>query len=195
MTMKTILLATALFLLLPVTSVLACMCPGYDRGSIENEVKAAVDGSSSVFVGKVTGFEYQKGVLFDMPGAVRPSKVEAEGLETRLVRFEVERWWKTELPGNILLLTTSTRKIAGDIVSTPVSGNIVELTLPEPDFFWNMCMVPLAKGKTYLIYATGQADKLQFKYCTRSTELNRAQDDLTILGDGQKPLPNKTKEN
>lgn len=178
------LLGSTLLFFFSVTSALACMCPGYVSGSIADEVKAAVEGSSAVFLGKVIGFEYRKGVLFEREGVTRSTE-NTGNLETKLVKFQVERWWKMELPSETMLVTDITRNLE----------KFDELTIAENTFrlpagdVWNMCHTPFMTDQSYLVYASGDPRKLQYRYCTRTTSISKAVDDLAVLGEGRAPKP------
>ena len=72
---------------------MACLCP-YVEAPIEEMVKGAVETSSAVFTGKVVGYEYRPGLLYKWPGNGDPFSADGQERETKLVRFEVTRWWK-----------------------------------------------------------------------------------------------------
>lgn len=189
--LRNVFVAAVSFLILGTSPALACMCQGYQRSSVEDEVKYAVEGASAVFVGKVIEHEVGKGVLFERPGVNRPPEDAAKNIETQLIRFQVEEWWKMELPNEVLLITDSTREVnAEDRAPKPVAENVVELLLPG-GFGWNMCMTSFEKDKIYLVYASGTADKLQYRYCTRTTTVTNAKEDLAVLGKGQMPIAGK----
>lgn len=147
-------------------------------------MKGALDGASAVFTGKVIGFEYRKGMLYAMSGMDAAQADGSEERETRLIRFRIDQWWKMELPSEILIITESSRPVKrSDEVST--TGNVV--SLPAGDSF-SMCGTPFMKDQSYLVYATGIAKRLQYMMCSRTAPLDKAGDDLNVLGKGRKPV-------
>jgi hypothetical protein len=182
---KHILLGSVLLLFFGTAPVLACMCP-YARGPVADQVKWAREGSTTVFSGKVVGVEYRKGILYDTAG--RPTEENPEDRETKLVRIQVDRWWKMALPDEIFLITDQWRLIEGPVESPP-SGNVLSLPLRSRTLIG--CGIPFVMNQTYLVYAHGDADRLQFRACSRTTFIERAGDDLPILGPGKKPKKSK----
>jgi hypothetical protein len=178
---KTVLVST-FFLFLLAKPVMACMCP-FSGGTVEDEVNGALAGSTAVFIGKVVDHEYKKGVLYERQWVNENGVDKSKELETRVVKFKIERWWKMELPSEILFITDVTREVK-PLEELVVSGNIVQLPRGES---LNMCHTNFVKDQTYLVYASGDRTKLQYRYCTRTTLLTLAQDDLSVLGAGQKP--------
>ena len=156
----------------------ACLCP-YAQASVADMVNGEIEGSSAVFTGKVLGFEYRKGILFERPGQSLPT--DGQDRETMLVRFEVDRWWKMPQPSEMLLITDQTRLL---------QPSDTMLLSSQGSFFG--CIYPLVRGSTYLIYASGPADRLQYRPCSRTRPIDKAKDDLDILGKGNKPRKPKT---
>jgi hypothetical protein len=142
------------------------------QGSVEVQVKGEFETASAVFSGKVVGYEFRKGLGTEIFGApVTPE--EAAEREVRLVRFKVDRWWKIALPAEVLLITEDWRMPAKE-------GEI-------PINVWSGCQLPLIEGESYLVYASGPADKLQYRTCSRTAALAKAAADLKVLGKGKRP--------
>lgn len=154
-------------------SAWGCMCP-YAAGSIEDLVRGALETSSSVFLGEVVGYEYRAGLMPE-PYPVNVTAEEAEEKEVRVVKFKIDRWWKMPLPAETLLITGSWR-------DKPRASDLL------PSEHVSMCELPLIKGEKYLIYASGPADKLRNRVCSRTAPIGRADDDLKVLGKGRKPV-------
>lgn len=153
------------------TPVLACRC-AYAEAPVDVLVKGQLETSSAVFLGKVVGYEFRKDLATELFGAlVRPEELGEN--EVKLVRFKVDRWWKTQLPPEVLLITHEWRKPAreGELTST----------------VWSTCQLPFIEGESYLVYASGPTDKLQYRACSRTATLVKAADDLKVLGKGKRP--------
>lgn len=88
--------------------------------------------------------------------------------ETQVVKFEVDGWWKTELPLIIYLATNATKNSDG------TQSN-------------SSCDYGFEIGKIYMVYASGKGRETRNIACSRTAPLNRAQDDLNLLGPGKKP--------
>ncbi len=176
-------LAIAALLFSGATTTLACMCPFSGESPIKDQVRAGVSGSTAVFVGQVLGIEYRKGILFERPSYSQPEPDKSSDQETLVVRFQVERWWKMALPAEIFLITDLTRKIE-PVDELKISDNIFRLPVGEP---MNMCHTRFSKNERFLVYADGKADKLQYRYCSRTAPISRASDDLAVLGPGNIP--------
>jgi hypothetical protein len=143
------------------------------QGSVEVQVKGEFETASAVFSGKVVGYEFRKGLGTEIFGApVTPE--EAAEREVRLVRFKVDRWWKMSLPAEVLLVTYEWRMPAKE-------GDLL------PSIGRSMCQLPFIEGESYLIYASGPADKLQYRTCSRTAALAKAAADLKVLGKGKRP--------
>lgn len=151
-----------------------CLCP-YVEAPIEEMVKGAVETSSAVFTGKVIGYEYRPGLLYQREGVNDLILADGQERETKLVRLEVTRWWKMAQPTEILMITDQWR-----LSKQPTNA------LPSGDVIFG-CSMGFAKGESYLIYATGAADRLQYRMCSRTVPVGRAADDLKVLGKGRKP--------
>jgi hypothetical protein len=149
------------------------MC-AYVQAPIEVQVKGELDTSSAVFLGKVVGYEFRKGLGTELFGSSLTAE-EAADREVKLVRFKVDRWWKTPLPAEVLLITGEWRMPAKE-------GNLLPSSVGR-----SMCQLPLIEGESYLIYASGPADKLRYRTCSRTATLTKAADDLKVLGKGTRP--------
>lgn len=164
-------------LLLSVTKVFACGCFYMPNESINDAVKSAVEQSKMVFAGKVVGFEYRKGI----PNQYMESRKKDLGrdfeYETKVVKFQVERWWKGEATDEIILATSETKNSDG-------TGSR------------SSCDYYFKEGETYLVYAYGKGSELRTHACARTRLLDK-NEDLNILGEGKEPVekndePNKS---
>ena len=151
-------------LALNATEVLACMCANLSA-------KDAISKSTAVFSGKVAGFEYRKGI----PNEYMDSRARETGekieYETKVVKIQVEQWWKGNISRQIFLITDSTR--------TERSGS------------FGGCDFNFKEGETYLIYANGDKDELKTNACMRTRKLAAAEEDLDALGEGKEPIEEK----
>jgi len=151
------------------TKTLACDCPLLTT-------QQAVEQSKAVFSGEVIGFEYRKGI----PNWFMDEQAKETGktldYETLVVKVRVNQWWKGEPPTEIYILTSNTRNADG--TSTQSS-----------------CDYTFYKGETYLMFGTKFNTKKENEYrtsdCLRTRKLSVADDDLKILGEGEKPSGNK----
>lgn len=170
--MKTALTGAALVLILGTSTAWACMCT-YVQAPVAEQVKGELEISSAVFSGKVVGYEFQKGLVTELYGSPM-TREEAAEKEVKLVRFKVDRWWKMRLPAEVLLITKEWRIPADEVNMFP---RVVS----------SMCQLPLIEGESYLIYASGLADKLQYRTCSSTAALTKAADDIKVLGKGKRP--------
>ena len=125
-----------------------------------------------IFSGKVTGFEYRKGIpnwFMDMEAKQSGKQID---YETLVVKIQVEQWWKGEAPSEIVLLTSSTKN--GDGTSTLSS-----------------CDYTFRQGESYLIFATGKQDEYRTSDCLRTKKLAQAEEELKLLGEGKEPVEKK----
>lgn len=113
----------------------------------------------AVFSGKVIAAGYQK-------GAVHPDGKPAG--EELTVRFQVERWWKGNLAREVVLFTEQYR---------------------APDFSISVstCAYQFEVGKRYIVYANFFFGRLRAAYCSRTAEIERAGEDLKVLGRSKRP--------
>ena len=64
------------------------------------------------------------------------------------------------------------------------TGKVVSLPLGDS---LSMCGTSFMKDQRYLVYATGRAGRRQYIMCSRTALLDKAGDDLKVLGKGRKP--------
>ncbi len=125
-----------------------------------------------VFSGKVVGFEYCK----DIPNQFMESRKKDSGeqidYETKVIKFQVERWWKGEATTEVFLVTSSTRNADGTSSRSSCDYNFTD-------------------GESYLIYAFGKGSELRTNFCSRTRPLTKAGEDLKILGEGKEPVEKK----
>ncbi len=167
LTKHKITLALIICLLGSFKTISACDCR-----SISTE--DAIKQSGIVFSGKVIGFEYRKGIpdlFMDRQAKETGKQID---YETRVVKVEVEQWWKGNVPTEIFLVTRSTKSVLGTSR-------------------WS-CDYNFLQDESYLIFATG--DEHRANLCSKIQKLSKAGEDLNILGEGQKPIkstdgPNK----
>jgi len=127
-------LATFALLLSSYDTTFACRCP---RGKPSPDLSRF----EAVFVGKVV----DEGDFGSSP---------------RKVKFRVERFWKGEITGEVVMHAIN-----------------------------NSCDWYFKKDESYLVYAYTSADgrALRTHKCTRTRRLTDAADDLKVLGEGQVP--------
>jgi hypothetical protein len=162
-----IVIAFFICLFLSATEVFACVCVIMPNETLEDAVKSSVKKSKVVFAGKVIGFEYRKGILNEF--------MQSKGIdyETKIVKFQVEQWWKGQVPKEIFLVTDETKNADGTVSSSSCNYNYKE-------------------GESYLVFAYGKENELRTMACSRTQPLNRAKEELKILGEGRKLLKRKT---
>jgi hypothetical protein len=112
-----------------------------------------------VFLGEAVASEYQK-------GAKHPDGKDAG--EELTVRFRVERWWKGNPAAETVLFTEQYR-------APDLSTSIV------------ICAYQFEVGKRYIVYASLLDGKLRANYCSRTSEVKQAAEDLRLLGRGKRP--------
>jgi len=157
-------------LLLSAAEVFACGCPSSPNETLEDVVKYRVKNSTMVFVGKAVGFEYRKGI----PNEFMQSK--GIDYETKIVKFQVEQWWKGETPKEIFLVTDETRNADGTASNSS-------------------CNYDFKEGESYIVFAYGKENELRTNSCSRTQLLNKADEYLKILGEGKEPLEKKDEPN
>ena len=161
-----IVLAIVICLLGSVKTISACDCRIVTT-------EDAIKQSSVVFSGKVVGFEYRKGIpnwSLDRQAKETGKQID---YETRVVKVQVEQWWKGDVPTEIFLATGSTKSALGTSR-------------------WS-CDYSFRQGESYLIFAIG--DEYRTSECSRIQELAKAGEDLKILGEGKKPIESEDKSN
>jgi hypothetical protein len=113
-----------------------------------------------VFLGKVVASEFEQGA------ASRNEK----GAQELAARFRVERVWKGNLAREVVLFTEQYQ---------------------SPDFSISVviCAPQFTVGKRYVIYAgfSSSDQKPRALYCSRTSEVEKAREDLRLLGRGKKP--------
>ncbi len=171
-----IVISFVICLLLSATKVFACGCPSSSSESVSDKVKYAIKQSTMIFAGKVVGFEYRKGI----PNQYMESRKKDSGknieYETLIVKFQVERWWKGEATTEVFLVTDKTKNSDGT-----GSGS--------------SCDYHFEEGESYLVYAYGKENELRTNSCSRTQLLNRAGENLKILGEGKEPSEKKDEPN
>jgi hypothetical protein len=94
---------------------------------------------------------------FQRMDAVFSGEVISLGLRSAKAEFKVEKVWKGP----------SAKKIALKYIGSD-------------------CTYPFVVGKKYLVYASGK-EILETHVCTRTKELDKASDDMKVLGEGKEP--------
>ena len=122
-------------------------------------VKAEFDEATAVFQGKVIGDEER-----DVPNPVGSFK------KSQVFRFRVEQWWK------------GGKKEEAEVHVQKIEGEKGRHYFGPESFIFE-------KEKRYLVYAYGEKAMLFASGCTRTKSIERAQEDLNLLGKGQKPEP------
>ena len=165
-----IVISFVICLFLSATKVFACGCIGLPNETLEDVVKNSVKNSAMIFAGKVVGFEYRKGIANEFMQSKRID------YETKVVKFQVEQWWKGGVPKEIFLVTDETINADGTASNSSCNYNFKE-------------------GESYLVFAYGKEKELRTDKCSRTQPLNEADKDLKILGEGKKPLETKDEPN
>lgn len=169
-------ISLSLFLLLGVIRAFGCSCVSMPDESLRHLIMRNVDGATVVFAGKVVGFEYRKGI----PNEYMDSREKESGrhidYETRVVKFQVERRWKGEVTTEIILATDVTQNSDGTTTNSS-------------------CDYKYKQGENYLVYASGKENVLRTNYCSRTMPLDKAGEDLNVLGEGKEPILKSEKPN
>lgn len=116
--------------------------------------------STAVFSGQAIAEEYR-------PVESKEERL-PEGGEVLVIRFAVENWWKGSGGEEAVLYTGVTRYPNG------------YTKMFAEDFTFRV-------GEKYLVYAFGAKDSLRTDGCRRTTELEKAEEDLRELGEGKPP--------
>ena len=116
--------------------------------------------SIAVFSGKAVAEEYRP--------IVTPQPDWPEAREILVIKFSVQRWWKGSGEREVFLYTGVLRQPGGFVI------------LGE-DFRFKV-------GEQYLVYAFGDVDNLTTTSCERTTQLEKAAEDLKALGEGRLPV-------
>lgn len=155
------------------SEVLACRCIISLNESLSDAVKNATQRSTMVFAGKVVGFEYRKGISNQFMETMQKNSNEKIDYETKIVKFEVEKWWKGDVAKEVFLITDETKNSNGTFGSST-------------------CGYHFKEGGSYLVYAYGKEGKFHTDNCSR-TRLLANTEDLKILGEGKPPVEKKEK--
>jgi hypothetical protein len=115
--------------------------------------------STAVFSGKAVAEEYRP-IVTPQPGW-------PEASEILVIKFSVQRWWKGSGKGEVFLYTGVLRRPGGFVII-------------GEDFRFKV-------GEQYLVYAFGDVDNLTTTSCERTTQLEKAAEDLKVLGEGRLP--------
>ena len=124
-------------------------------GDTPPSVAEARDNALAVFSGKVVDTEYRDGAVF-LDGTRAGAEL--------TVRFKIERWWKGDPIPEVFLFTEQYASDSSMIVSD--------------------CAARFEIGKRYLVYASFFFGRLRATYCSRTSEIGRASEDLKLLGKG-----------
>ncbi len=167
-----IIISVVICFFLSAIEVFACSCGGRreTNETLEDIVKSKVKYSTMVFTGKVIGFEYRKGISSEI------SEFMPTDYETKVVKFQVDQWWKSEAPREIFLVTEEMRSADGSIIESS-------------------CNYKFKEGKSYLVFAYGKENKLRTNNCSVMQRLNEADEYLKILGKGKEPVKRKDELN
>jgi hypothetical protein len=122
-------------------------------------LRAEFDAATAVFLGRVIGKEER-----ELPHPIGPVK------KSQVFRFIVEQWWKGE----------NKKEAEVHILKIEISKGRYAFA-PESFIF--------KEGNRYLVYAFGDKAVLVTSACARTKNIKRAQEDLNLLGKGQKPEP------
>jgi hypothetical protein len=120
---------------------IACGCPDLGGETLEHETASRLRAAKAVFAGKV----------------VKVEKVDGNASRLRTT-IKVERWWKGELPWQIVLV--------GDGSS---------------------CDYQFILGEKYLVFAYEQEGRLKTGSCSRNVTLDKAAVQLSVLGKSNRP--------
>lgn len=151
-----------IFFLVGASSASGCLCAG--TRSVEEELREA----SAIFSGKFVAAEYRKGIVNEFRRLEEEIFGKKVNYETLVLKFQVERWWKGKPVGEVILVTNQTRDPDG---TEHILG----------------CEYPFKVGERYLVYAYGSENELGTSTCSRTRKLNKAKEDLKVLGKGKEP--------
>ena len=169
-------LSLSILMFLGVAKTFACGCGSASDVSIADLVNGAVRGSAVVFAGKVVGLEYRKGIPNEYMDSREKVTGRHIGYETLVVAFKVEQWWKGEVVPEIILATEQTKNSEG----TGTGGS---------------CDYNFKVDESYLVYAYGKKNELRTSSCSRTMPLDKAGEDLNVLGEGKEPILKSEKPN
>ncbi len=86
-------------------SLIACTCRNVPPDKVEEYRSRDLKTYQAVFYGKAIGFEYREGVIDDFSEHLLKIKGGNVTLKTKLVKFEVKRWWNMSM-GNVAFIAT-----------------------------------------------------------------------------------------
>jgi hypothetical protein len=142
-------------LLLP-SAAEACVC------DTPATVEKAFAETTAIFTGKYIGSEYRKGIKNEFAEMDAEAKGKPVEYEVLVHKFKVAHWWKGGTEEEAILVSDHVRTTDG---SEMISD----------------CDLGFENGKSYLIYAYGEANELGSGACTRTKSLKRADADLREL--------------
>ncbi len=152
-----------ILLLIPSTATptppLRCFIP-YPNESLSERVKRELTNATAVFSGKVIAEEYRP--------VVPPTAETPEGSEVLVITIMVDRWWKGDGKAEAEMYTSITKLPNG------------LRQMYAEDFHFEI-------GKSYLVYAYGQPDRLNTDVCKLTRKIEDAADQLREIGEGEAP--------
>lgn len=157
----------SIFILLVVTfgvgvqSTFACRCVQAGK-NLAAMTEKAFTRSNAVFVAKVVGFEFRRGIAkpnltYNDPLLANPDK-----FETKVVKFEFENIWKGS-ESKIVFATNELKTDSGMTISSS-------------------CDFDFEAGARYLVFASESQGVLRSSLCTGTRKLTGSPDDEAILG-------------
>jgi len=158
-------------------SLIACTCRNVPPDKVEEYRSRDFKTYQAVFYGKAIGFEYREGVIDDFSEHLLKIKGGNVTLKTKLVKFEVKRWWNMSM-GNVAFIATD------DVIFSDPSQ------LLSSGVSVGGCDYNFKEGETYVVYATGKADALRTSSCSMTFKVEPKAKLPRFLSHGKKP--NKT---
>lgn len=145
-----------------ITSAFGCVC--VPVGGVKEELKEA----GAVFSGKLIAKEFRKSTNDTLEAFSGLTDEQRSKAEILVYKFQVENWWKGKSTKEVVLFTGQIKLAHGEV---GVSS----------------CDFPFELGKRYLVYAFKVEYDLSTNACTRTKKLEKAGEDLKVLGKGWKP--------
>lgn len=163
--------AFMLFVLGATAQVYGCSCVSFrDSRSVFEVATAELNGATAVFSGKVVRFEWRKGIGNESRSDHNRRFGGGLEWETKVAIIKVDKWWKSSLPDEAVLVTDEVRTADGTI------GN-------------SSCNYDFAEGKSYLVFAYGPQAELRTNSCAFTRQLDLVSKDfLEALGKGNEPI-------
>lgn len=143
-----------------VQNALACRCVLVDE-SINSFAERAFGRSSAVFVAKVVGFEFRKGIPGSEFMSRDPLLADPNKFQTKVVKLEFERIWK----GRVSKLVFATDELKTDSGMT----------------FSSSCDFNFEAGARYIIFADESKGVLRTNVCSGTRKLTGSDDEKAIL--------------